>query len=351
MRSLWFLVLLGACTFSNEITGTIDAPLDVVDTPEPTVHWAVVATTVGGTSMVTVIPVRDGRFESACPSQPVPGSLPLRDLLAHPTLSYVYGVESGFHGTILGCGALSWSGMPNVTALRPIQRIAYDASVGVGFFTGDGMDAIGLYRFTTAADGTPTVGASTNTTAQAGALMLDRAHSTLYVVGASVASSYVFADANLTLPASRSNASACVEPVDVAVSGDTMFAFCSDSPEIRKYSRNPFVFASMAGSMGAVDRVVAISNDRAIAARTTPDLMLVDLGGGTPTWQQGPALGSRVTALGVSNDGSIIMTARPIDSTTSELASWRVEGQSIIPIDTKVVPGDASALTVALPGT
>jgi hypothetical protein len=340
--------LLTACSFSARIDDVaVDAPpIDVPDAPGPTLHWMVLSHTQGPTSSALVLPVTDGDIETPCPSQALPGTLPFRDIFPHPTLPYVYGVEAGFHGTPVSCGALSWSGSSNVTTSRPIQRIGYDASKGVGFFTGDGPSAVGIYRFTTATDGTPTVLGTTDATAQSGALTLDASRGVLYVAGTNVVSSYTLLGGDLTLPTTRENATTCAGPVDVVVSGETVLAFCSDSPDIRRYVNSPFTFDATVGALGTVDRVLPLPSDRALAARATPDLAIVSLVGGAPTWQVGPTLGSRITGLAVSADGKLAVSARLRDGTTSEVATWRIEGTAITLRDTTVVPGVVSAVAL-----
>lgn len=319
----------------------------MIDTPPPpSLWWLVASSTVGSTSKVTVIGIRDAEFEAACPEQPVPGTLPLRDIAPHPDLPYVYAVEAGFHGTPVSCGALSWSGMNNVTATRSIQRIGYDATRNVGFFTGDGPSAVGVYRFTTASDGTPTVTGSADATANSGALVLDGSMGALYVAGPNVASSYALVGATLDLPTTRTNAATCMGPQDLVISGDTVLSFCSDSADIRQYSRSPFAFTSTV-TMSAVDRVVMLPGDRAIAATTAPALVAIALNAGTPTSQAGPTLGSRISALTASLDGTLVATARLADPATAEIALWRIDGQTISLADSTTIPGVVSALAIA----
>ena len=340
-------VLVGACSFESSFPVRDAAMIDAVDAPSgPVPRWLVVAHTEGPTSKVTVIGIRENQFETPCPTQPIPGTLPFKDIAAHPNLPYVYGLESGFYGTAVTCGTLSWSGSGNVTASRPIQRIGYDAMAAVGFFTGDGSGSIGVYRFTTAADGTPTLSGTADATAGAGGLALDASRSALYVVGASIASSYDLVGATLDLPANRTNASTCSTPQDVVVSGDMILDFCSDSADVRRYSRTPFQMISSV-PMGTVDRVIALPNDRAIAARTVPDLAVASLASGNPTWGTGQPLGSRITALTAATDGTVVVSAR-LAGASSELVLWKVDGQTLSMLDTTTLPGvvSATALTI-----
>lgn len=350
-RPLLVTLVLGGCSFDvSTAQMMIDAapPIDMVDAPPPPVlRWLIASNTEGAMAKVTVIGIRDGKFEAACPAQPVPGSLPLRDLLPHPNLPYVYAVEAGFHGATITCDALTWAGMANVTTTRPIQRIAYDATLGVGFFTGDGPSAVGVYRFTTATDGAPTVTGNADATSNSGALALDAAQSALYVAGPNIASSYALVGAGLDLPVMRTNASTCAGPSDLVVSGESILSFCSDSPDIHKYSRSPFTFESMV-TMAAVDRVVTLPGDRAVAASTTPGLIAIALGAGNPTWQAGPTLASRVTALAASTDGELVVSARLVNATTAELALWKVVDSTISMADTTTVPGVVSAVAITM---
>lgn len=302
----------------------------------------------GAEAKVTVLPIQDGKFEPACPVQPVPGMLPIRDLRAHPTLPYVYAVEAGFYSAPITCNTLTWVGTPNVTAPRPVQRIVYDATKSVGYFTGDGPSAVGVYRFTTAADGSATLSGSTDATSESGPLALDASTSELFVVGPSVVSSYALIGAGLDLPAGRTNQSTCAGPSDLIVSGPYLLSFCSDIPDIRRFTRAPFAPTTDGGAIGAVDRVVPLPNDRAIAARAVPDLAVIDLSSGNPTWTAGPSLGSRITAITTSANGKLVVTARLANVSTAEVVLWRIEGNTITALDTTTVPGVVTSMALAL---
>ena len=351
-RTLWGCTLVlwvSACSFSTDIRVADAPPIDAIDAPPTAVlHWLMVSQSDGPLAKVTVLPIQDLEFETACPTQPVPDMLPLRDLRAHPNLPYVYAVEAGFWGAPITCNTLTWIGTQNVTTPRPIQRIVYDSTKGVGFFTGDGINAVGVYRFTTAANGTPTLLGSADATSESGPLALDATAGELFVVGPSVVSSYALVGAGLDLPTTRTNQSTCAGPADLIVSGSNLLSFCTDVPDIHRFTRNPFAPTADAGTMGVVDRVIPLPNDRAIAARAVPDLAVINLNNGAPTWTPGPTLGSRITAITSSTDGKLVVTARLANTTTAEVVLWRVEGDTITALDTTTVPGVVTSMALAL---
>jgi hypothetical protein len=88
-----------------------------------------------------------------------------------------------------------------------------------------------------------------------------------------------------------------------------------------------------------------------VARAAPPDLAVVDLHAGAPTWTAGPALGSAVTAMAASLDGTVVATARPLDAMTSELALWRVAGSSVTLLGTQQVMGTVTAVALTTPGS
>jgi len=272
-----------------------------------------------------------------------------RALIPHPTLPFVYAVDSGFAGISLGCDSDSYLGSVQIGAARATQRIAYEPSLMTGYFTVDGPGALGLYRFTTAADGTPTITSSTDTSPNSGPLALDAQRATLITAAPNAAAAYVLTGSTLDLPTTNVTAPGCAQPIDLASSGGYTLLFCADTSQIFRYTTSPFALESQIPGPGPVDRIVALPGDRAIAATTAPALGLISLSNGSPTWSIGPTIESRVTAMAVSQDGEILATAR-MTNTFAELALWRVAGQSITPLATLPISGGVFALAITTAG-
>jgi hypothetical protein len=323
-----------------------------VDADEERPRWAISAINDGSASTVTVHPLVGTRFSSTCTGQLAPGAQAIRALLPHPSLPLVYALEGGFHAIHPGCSSSTWVGMPNVGGGRPIQRIALDPATGVGFFTADGAGAIGVYRFTIASDGAPTVTSAANATSQGGALALDATGSRLLIAGPSITSSYSLIGENHDLPSTYETAGGCMQPIDLLLTGDKALLFCKDVAEVRRYDRDPFVAEANAGELGAVSQVLALPNDRAIAGRLfPPDLSILDLAAGSPTLIAGPSLETAVSAMAVSREGDLVVTARALDTTRSELAIWTISGSLLMLADTQTIEGTVSALALMPPAT
>jgi hypothetical protein len=282
----------------------------------------------------------------------------IRDLLAHPTQPAVYEVEAGFTALSIGCSKITATGTASVGSPRPIQQIAFDATRNVGFFTADGGSGIGVYRFTAAANGAPTVKESTSAPSNAGALVLDPAAAQLYVAGAGIAGAYALSGLSLVLPPTTAtpvftSAATCTTPVKLLRTGGYVLALCNDSAMIRRYTTAPFAADTTVGNLGTADAAVALPGDRAVVARHSPlDLTIVALGAGTPTWMAGSPLASSVTAMSASADGTVVATARATTAGNSELAFWRVETATfaLTLLDTQQVTGSVTALALTAPG-
>lgn len=328
---------------------SIDTEAPPIDAP-PDSRWAVVALSRSSMNFMVTLPFDDAAgFGTACPEQPSP---PVRALLSHPTLPYVYAVAAGFDGISVRCSSIVTTTSGTLGAARPIQRLAMDPVSSVGFFTIDGPSSTAIYRFTTAPDGVPTLAGDEVGPSQAGPLTLDVSARRVAFSGANIVWSYPLIGATLELPQAGTyeGAMGCGQGVDLVSSGSYVLQFCSDVPTIRRYNRAPFTFNTTVGMLGAVDRVVALPDDRAIAARISPpDLALIELGAGTPTWKAGPALGSRVAAMNATVDGKMLITARAVDATTSEIAIWSVSNEAIALVDTTMIVGTVTDVTVTAP--
>ena len=265
-------------------------------------------------------------------------------------LPVAYGADSGFAGITPGCDADTYLGSVQIGAARAIQRIVYEPSLSTGYFTIDGPAALGLYRFTTATDGTPTITSSTNTnTSSGGPLALDADRATLVTAAPNIAAAYTLTGSTLDLPATYAAEAGCAQPIDLVVSGEYTLLFCGDTSQIFRYTTSPFALQSQIAGPGAVDRVVQLPGDRAIAATSAPALAVVSLSNGSPSWSAGPTMGSRVTAMAVSLDGEILATARTAGS-AAEIVLWRVAGQNITPITTLQISGTVVALAITMAG-
>ncbi len=346
------LVSFAACGF--EIAGTpkdgaqpdMDVPPDMPpDRPAMMRALAISVYRQTGPVLVTMpFDDQDG-FGAACTDSPGPAS---RHLLAHPALPYVYGVVNSFDGMTLGCTTSTRTALGVLGASRPVQRIVLDATSGVGFFTLDGAGPLGVFRFTIAADGVPTLSTSANGPTASGALAVDWSTRQLYVAGQSVVWNYTLTAAS-DFPTTSSAASGCGAPIDLVSSGTDVFLFCADSAIVRRYTTAPFNVTTDAGTVGAVDAVRSLSSARVIVARMAPpDLAFVDLGS-TLTVTPAASLPARVTALATSEDGSIVVSATQTESTHSDVTVWKVSGTSLQMLDTAMVPGTITSLAVALP--
>lgn len=352
--TLLFGLVQAGCGFSPAGSVT-DAPVTTVDSavdaPPPIPRWVVAGVTTMSGSYLTVHPLA-ATFGAPCAHQTSP-AFAYRSLLSHPDLPYAYGVESAFWGFALGCSAVTSTMVPG-GGPRPIQRIVLDSSASVGFFTADGPLATGVYRFTTQPTGTPAAGGNANAPSAAGALALVPSDAQLFVAGTSAIYEYTLVGATLDFPTSNSQMTApmCGAPVDLVPSGDSVYAFCSDASDIRRYTRSPFVYAGTAGTLGSVSEVLPLPSDRAIAATVSPSaLVVLSFGAGPVMMQVGPSLPSSVTAMAASDDGSVVVTAVQTDPNTSEISAWAVTGTTITKLDSQSEPGTVTSLTITKPGT
>jgi hypothetical protein len=323
-----------------------DGQIDVPPDQPPRMHS--VAASVyrpSGTVLVTLPFDEQNGFSSPCPDSPGPAS---RFLLAHPHLPYVYGVVNSFDGMTLECTTSTRTTLGMLGATRPVQRISFNPTSSIGFFTLDGAGPIGVFRFTVTPDGVPALSTSANAPTASGALAVDWTTKQLYTAGQSVVWNYALTAAT-DFPASATMVSGCGSPIDLVTSGTDLFLFCADSGIVRRFTTSPFAVTTDAGTLGAVDAVRAISSSRAIAARMAPpDLAFVDLGS-TITVTPAATLPGRVTALSTSDDGTILVSATQTQPSTSDVTVWRVLGTSLQVLDTTSVPGTITSLAVALP--
>lgn len=349
------LVVMAGCDFTHGAAGSggddakVDAP--PLDTAPLTPRWISLGISTGSGASIKVVPF-DGKTIGAACAATTTSAYEFREIVDHPTMPYVYGVETDFRGVQLGCNAFVTTTLTSLGAARPLQRIALNQSGTIGFFTMDGPLAVGVYRFAAQSDGTPSIAGSANGPSASGAVALVEADAQLFVAGAGQIFGYALTPTALDFPTMSTGAMICTNPVDLLASGSSLLAFCSDTPDVRRYTRSPFAFDTTVGALGAVSRVVALPGDRAIAARISPpQLASIALGAGTPTWTDGPTLPTAVTAMAASRDGSILVTGRSIDASTSELAVWSVTGTTVLQVDTETVTGTITSIAVTAPGT
>lgn len=338
-----------ACEFHHGAAAARDGAPYAGDATIAVTRWAIVSID-NPVRKVMVIPMTDTKLEPPCAPQPV--SYAYRYLYPRPASgSYVYGVQGALEGLTPSCTGITETALPRLGGPRLVQQIVMDATSTVGFFTIDGSGATGVYRFTAASDGAPTVMDMANTPSQGGALALSTADAELYVAGTNLVYRYALVGSALDLPTSFTSGSGCAAPVGLALSGTSLLAFCADSPDIWHYTRSPFGYTGSVGSPGASSQVVDLGNDTAVIARLSPPtLAMVGLGGGTPTWTDGPALPGPAIAMAASADGQVLLTARAIDTSTSEIALWTIAGQTITLQGTTTVNGVVAALAVTQPG-
>jgi len=343
--------LVGACGFKPTNGPVTDGPVDTHDALDATIPTRFLVTsaewtqTVGSTKFV-VYPFDGNQLGGACITQPAADDV--HALVGHPTRPYVYAVESGVQGASVDCSLVSVSNVGDVGNARAAPQIALKADATVGFSTYDGAGALAVFRFTANSTGVPTaISGTANGPSESGAVTLDEATSQLLVGGASTIFSYALVGPQLDLPGTASLASSCGQPVGLLVSGAKLLVLCGDTAQIQRYDLNPFAFDSPAGGIGAVDAVRALPGDRAVAARIAPpQLVVMDLGGGTPTWTDGPVMSSRVTAMATSQDGSLVVTARQADATSSEIAVWRISGQSVTLVNSQLTAHLATGIAI-----
>jgi hypothetical protein len=360
MRGLACLLLVG-CSFESRVAAT-DASPDSIDAPDaaPLVpQWIVAGMSRGPTPLVRIFPFDGEKFTAPCTEQTSsPTGFALRDFARHPSLKLVYGLDRGFRSLSLTCSAMTFAGSTDVGGVREIQQVVHDAATGVGFFSAGGTGAVGVYRYDTASNGTPTVAGDADAPANSGPIALDATNKQLFVAGGlGTAGGYVLTGSTLTLPTTYTTASMCMRPVRLIPSGPNhLLAYCNDQPDIRRYTRAPFetdAVMPLVGTLGTVDAVAPLPDDRAIAARAAPksDLVVVKHNAGLPTWGSGPPVASRVLAIGVSADGHTVATARVMGPTASEIAVWSVNGDTIKLVAVTQTDTVVTALAVTTPGS
>ena len=98
--------------------------------------------------------------------------------------------------------------------------------------------------------------------------------------------------------------------------------------------------------------VVALPNDRALAATQSPAaLVVVSLNQGAPVVSPGTSLASAATAIAVSEDGLVAVTARQIDASNSEITAWSINGATLTKLDSETQVGTVTSLAITKPGT
>ncbi len=356
------LLLVGACKFNVEVPAGTDAPTEGIDSPDAaplSPYWIVVGMARANVPRLQILPFDGKAFTTPCAEQASTSSAyAIRELLPHPTLNKLYAVDGGFHIINPGCAGSTFAGMANINGPRQIQQIVQDPVTGVGFFTMDGAGAVGVYRFTSAPDGTPTVTSMANAISNAGPLAFDPGTGALFIAGVGFArlDRYGLASPGYTFPGSAAeNATSCTEPVRLVPTGNNLLLeFCSDTSEVRRIVRQPFAADTMMGQpLGAVDQVSILPNDRVVAARKAPtsDLIVVSNNGGVPFWASGTPIASRVLAMSASKDGLVVATARVTGPDSSEVGLWRIRDNSITLVDVTPVNASVGALGVIAPGT
>jgi hypothetical protein len=334
--------------------GGDDAAPDAPDAPvEPSGGWVVAnVTRPDGTPLLATFVYDRSTLAVACPEQTV--TTAYKYLAAHPSLPYVYGVDTALTGIALACAGATSSPGATLGQTRAIRLRIVLASDAIGFFTiRNDITRESLWRFTIGSDGVPTVQEEVHSGPNTGALAIDVPVKQIFTGSLRAIFEYPLAGDSLVLPPTyKAHTTSCTSTVDIALSGDYALAFCSDVGEIQRFTRTPLAPDGTVGAIGVMDRVIAIPGDRAIGARSTPPaLVTIALGGGTPTWVDGPALGSPITAMAVSRDASTLFTARPVDAATSELASWQISADAITLIATQTIAGTVVALAETAPGT
>lgn len=330
----------------------VDGSIDTDVTPNPDVvekrsYW--IAASFSRSSMPHAVLYQLDRAGdvTSCDEHPAPRIN--RALLAHPTLPLAYAVDSGFAGIQLQCGSTVYVGDVSIGAARTVQRIVYEPTRAIGYFTIDGPGALGLYRFTAKQDGTPTVTSSTNTPTTAGPLALDSERNMLVTASPNITTGYALMGSAMEFPPAYTTTAGCGQPTDLLVSGAYALLFCTDNPQVLRYSTSPFAYESQLAGPGPVDRVIALPGDRAIAATTAPALAIGTLSNGSMSWTTGPTLPARVTAMAVSSDGEILAVAYT-GAEGAEISLWRVADQSLAPIDTMKLAGVVFSLAITAPG-
>jgi hypothetical protein len=357
------LLLAGGCSFKLDLTppGT-DAPPEGIDSPDArplSPYWVVVGMVRGSVPRLQIFPFDGKQFVSPCAEQAsTSNAYAIRDLVPHPTLDKLYAVDSGFHIITPACGGSTFAGQANINGPREIQQIVQDPATGIGFFTMEGAGAIGVYRFTSAPDGTPTVAGMANAISNAGPLAFDPATGQLFMAGVGFArlDQYELDSPGYTFPAAAAaNSASCVQPVRLVPTGNgLLLEYCGDTNEVRRIVRQPFGADPTTGAMlGAVDQVAILPNDRVVAARKPPhsDLIVVNNNGGVPTWTTGVTVASKVIAISAAKDGLVVVTSRSTGADSSEIGLWRIDNMTMQLVDVTQVTATVTAVSVIAPGT
>ena len=307
----------------------------------------VVSYTRAMTPLLVAVPYEPTALGTACTEQSATSSY--RALAGNPTTPFVYAAAADFQGYAVACAAFTPGGSTTIGFAAPQQRMAIDAQVGVGFFTTDGPSNEDVRRFTIGSGGSPTLSGFSSTPAAGGAVALSAATSELFAASGNVLYRYSLgAQGALNTP--NESVVTCAAS-DLVATADRVYAFCTDDAQIRRYAKTPFRIDGTAGMVGAADAAVSVGNNRAVVARIAPPgLAVAELSATTGMITDGPTLGSRVTAMAASADGNFVVTARQLDPTTSEIALWRVSGQTLTAAGTRSIPGlvTAVAFTAAL---
>ncbi|MFN0247148.1 MAG: hypothetical protein ACKV2T_09570 [Kofleriaceae bacterium] len=191
-----------------------------------------------------------------------------------------------------------------------------------------------------------------NATSNSGPIVLDATARRLYTAStAGLVDEYVLANATLDFPVMRDQALGCMAPVRLLATGDKVLELCRDQGDIRRYSRSPVTFEGTVGDVGMIDVATPLAGDRAAAVRVSPpQLVLLDLLAGSPTFTNGPTIPDRATAITSSSDGFAVATAHNSGS-GSEVRLWRVDGGTLSMVGSTQIDGIVTALAISTPGT
>lgn len=326
-----------------------DAPSDALVVPNIGRYWVTTAESRAIPAFWVTRPLDDAGFGTPCPEAPATDDYLF--LLGHPTLPYAYGLKDDLRGIALGCGATTETLVAPAAFRRPNMRAILDPTASVGFMTLDGAAQVAVFQFTVAANGVPAANTSADGPAVSSSLALDAPNS-LFVGGDSVLGGYVLGN-GLTLPATFAFAPTCAAPIDLIASGTFVLSFCQDTPQIFRNLRDPITPSQVGpapGSPGPFDRAIPLPGDRAVAARSTPpQLLVLALEGGIPTWTDGPLLPARVTALAASADGSVVIATWPTSPSTATIGAWAVVGDVLVPLGSVDTDTIITAATITPP--
>src|SRR4051794_33189329 len=102
LGAMGLLLATTACGFQHGAVGGDAAPDVRIDGPPPVPRWISAAVSTSGGASITVLPFDGVTIASPCTSGSTSG-IDFRDVVAHPSLPYVYGIETEFRGVGLGC--------------------------------------------------------------------------------------------------------------------------------------------------------------------------------------------------------------------------------------------------------